>query len=105
MCQFISKNLSDGEQQFGKQVSSCLAGMMNSSYEVPPDGSANAALQEALRQLAVLNSENTRLRQQMFDSNEKLDDMSMTFRATEMELKYAMKKDAEIFEKELSIRV
>ena len=70
--------------------------MMNSSYEVPPDGSANAALQEALRQLAVLNSENTRLRQQMFDSNEKLDDMSMTFRATEMELKYAMKKDAEI---------
>ena len=105
MCQFITKNLSYGELQFGQQVSFCLAEMMNSSYEVPPDGSANAALQEALRQLDVLNSENTRLRQQMFDSNEKLDDMSMTFRATEMELKYAMKKDAEIFEKELSIRV
>ena len=79
--------------------------MMNSAYEVPPDGSASAALQEALRQLGVLNAENTRLRQQMFDTNEKLDDMSMCFRATEIELKYAMKKDAEIFEKELSIRV
>jgi hypothetical protein len=79
--------------------------MMNSAYEVPPDGSANAALQEALRQLAVLNAENTRLRQQMFDANEKYDDMSMCHRVTEIELKHAMKKDAEIFEKELSIRV
>ena len=76
-----------------------------SAYGAPPDTSVNGALQEALHRLAALDAENHRLRLQLFDSNQQHEDVTDCYRSTEVELKYSMKKEAEKFEKELSIRV
>ena len=75
--------------------------MINSVYGYPPDDGAASALQE----LGRLNAENTRLRQEIFDAAERYSDLNDCRRMTEIELKHAMKKDAEKSEKELSIRV
>lgn len=77
----------------------------NSAYGAPPDNSVNNALQQALHRLAALDADNHRLRLQLFDTDQKHEDITDCLRTTEVELKYTMKKEAEKFEKELSIRV
>lgn len=71
----------------------------NSSYGAPDPQ------QETLQLLASKDAENLRLRQQLFESVEKYDDLSMSCISQEAELKYANKRDVERVEKELNMRV
>lgn len=79
--------------------------MADGIYGTPSYNGANEALQEALRKLANLDAENSLLRKQVSDANERNDDLNVCFRTTEIELKHAMKKEVERYQKEANIRV
>ena len=79
--------------------------MADGVYGMSSYHGGNDALQEALRKLANLDAENSLLRRQVSDANERNDDLNVCFRTTEIELKHAMKKEAERFQKEANIRV
>lgn len=68
-------------------------------------GHTSNPLEEALRRITALDTENTRLRQQVFDANQKHDDLNAVFITVEGETKYEVKKEKEKFEKELSVKV
>lgn len=67
--------------------------------------SAQNPLDDALRRIAALDNENLKLRQQVFDANQKHEDLNAILVTVEGEKKYEVKKEKEKFEKELSIKV
>jgi ribosome-associated translation inhibitor RaiA len=87
---------------------------MNQNYQVTHFQHSNSTygsksvqnpLDDALRRIAALDNENVRLRQQVFDANQKHEDLNALLITVEGELKYEVKKEKEKFEKELSVKV
>ena len=68
-------------------------------------GASHDLQQETLQLLAAKDAENFRLRQLLFESVEKFDDLNMSYISQEAELKFANKRDVEKVEKELNMRV
>ena len=68
-------------------------------------GASHDLQQETLQLLAAKDAENFRLRQLLFESVEKFDDLNMSYVSQEAELKFANKRDVEKVQKELNMRV